>query len=258
MNLLSEIWNEWATPESIQKAGKKVGITDKGLDIDWMDQAKFERAEAIINPPSSSTPVKAGSSSTSTSCIDSPPNVRKGSAAYYKVKFEKAQEKIQNLESTPLDASTVPSVFTYDRIKPKKTTNQRITAVHGSMTAKNILNVVRENNKKNEEKEQKKKENKGKKQRECEMFLLCKDKCKCEKPNGKCAALALKQCSVCKSVLRSQCGKKACRTPDGVKPAMIKAIESKAQKNSTISVSDHTSDEEDGVFHDVDYESEVF
>lgn len=43
-----------------------------------------------------------------------------------------------------------------------------------------------------------------------------------------------------------------------MKPAMIKAIESKAQKNSTISVSDHTSDEEDGVFHDVDYESKVF
>ena len=36
MNLLSEIWNEWATPESIQKAGKKVGITEEGLDIDWM------------------------------------------------------------------------------------------------------------------------------------------------------------------------------------------------------------------------------
>ena len=181
MNLLSEIWNEWATPESIQKAGKKVGITEEGLDIDWMDQTKFERAEAILNPPSSSTPVKAGSSSTSMSCFDSPPKVCKGSAAYYKFKFEKTQQKIQDLERTPLDPSLVQSVFTFEKIKPKKTKNQRITSVHGSMTAKNVLSIVKENNRKNNEKEKKKKENKEKRLKESEVFLLCKDKCQCEK-----------------------------------------------------------------------------
>jgi len=170
MNLLSEIWNEWAKPESIQKVGKKVGITEKGLDVDWMDQAKFERAEAILNPPS--TPQKA---ETSSATINSPLNLRKGSAEYYKFKYEQAQEKIKQLESTPFDPSEVPSVFRYDRIKPKKSRNQRITSVHESMTAKHILNIVKENNKKNEEKEHKKKENKEKKQKEVEMFLLCKD-----------------------------------------------------------------------------------
>ena len=222
------------------------------------DQTKFERAEAILNPPSSSTPVKAGSSSTSTSCIDSPPNVRKGSAAYYKFKFEKAQQKIQDLERTPLDPSLVPSVFTFEKIKPKKTKNQRITSVHGSMTAKNVLSIVKENNRKNNEKEKKKKENKEKRLKESEVFLLCKDKCQCEKPNGKCEALGLKQCSICNSVLKSQCGKKACRTPDGAKPLMIKVVESRIQKNNKISVSENSSGEEHGVFYDVDYESDVF
>ena len=256
MNILAEIWNEWAKPESIQSAGKKVGITDTGLDVDWMDQGKFERAEAILNPPS--TPEKAGPSNSN---IDSPPNLRKGTKEYYKFKYEQAQEKIKQLESTPFDPSEVSSVFHYDRINPKKSKNQRITSVHGSMTAKNILKVVKENNKKKEENEQKKKENKERKAKEGEMFLLCKDKCQCSRPDGKCAAIGLKQCTVCQSVLKSQCGKKACRSTDGSKPVMKKVAES-STKGSTcsnmISVSDHSSDENDGVFYDFDYESDVF
>ena len=38
MTLLSEIWNQWALPEAIQKAGKKVGITASGLNVAWMDK----------------------------------------------------------------------------------------------------------------------------------------------------------------------------------------------------------------------------
>ena len=72
------------------------------------------------------------------------------------------------------------------------------------MTAKNILKRVKENNKKNEEKEQKKKENKEKKLKEGKMFIRCKDKCLREKLNGNCVAIGLKQCSSCKSILKSQ------------------------------------------------------
>lgn len=71
MTLLSEIWNEWALPEAIQKAGKKVGITATGLDVEWMDLKKFKRAAAILHP---TTPEKGQSSST----IDSPLHLRKG------------------------------------------------------------------------------------------------------------------------------------------------------------------------------------
>ena len=50
----------------------------------------------------------------------------------------------------------------------------RITSVHGSMTAKNILNVVKENNKKIEEKEIKKSEKKKKRKKKSSYFLTAK------------------------------------------------------------------------------------
>lgn len=244
MTLLSEIWNEWALPEAIEKAGKKVGITASGLNVAWMDQGKFERAEAILNP---CTPEKAQSSST----IDSPLHIRKGTLQYYKYKYEKAKKKIETLEETPFDTKEVPSVFRFDKIKPNKTKSVRITSVHGSMTSKNILNVVKEHNKKNEEKEKKKKETKKKKQKETEMFLLCKNECKCEKPNGKCVAISLKQCIICNSVLKSQCSKKGCRTEDGIKPSMTKVAE--ANNKISILLSDPSCDEADE-----ELESDVF
>ena len=129
----------------------------------------------------------------------------------------------------------------------------RITSVHGSMTAKNILNVVKENNKKIEEKEIKKSEEKEKKEKEVELFSNCKDKCKCERPGGKCAAIHLRQCSVCHSVLKSQCSKKACRTEDDSKPTMIKVRE--ARKISIPLPSDSSSDEDvEKVFSEIDFE----
>ena len=91
MTLLSEIWNEWASPDAIQKAGKKVGITSVGLNVEWMDKAKFERAEAILNP---GTPQKAQSSST----VDSPVHLLKGTLEYHKYKYEQTKERIDELE----------------------------------------------------------------------------------------------------------------------------------------------------------------
>ena len=39
---------DWATLEKLVKAGKHVGITSKGLSIEWMDQAMFEQAAAVL------------------------------------------------------------------------------------------------------------------------------------------------------------------------------------------------------------------
>ena len=67
----------------------------------------------------------------------------------------------------------------------------------------------------------KKEENKEKKLKEGETLILCKDKS--SKPNGKCSvAIGLKQCIIGQSVLKPQCGKKTCRSPDGSKPLMTK------------------------------------
>ena len=42
MNILAEVITDRATPEKLIKAGKRVGITSKGLIVKWMDQAMFE------------------------------------------------------------------------------------------------------------------------------------------------------------------------------------------------------------------------
>ena len=55
MNILAEIWNEWANPEKIIQAGRRVGISKNGLSVKWMDQSKFQQAAAILSPP---TPTK--------------------------------------------------------------------------------------------------------------------------------------------------------------------------------------------------------
>ena len=82
-------------------------------------------------------------------------------------------------------------------------------------------------------------------------------KCLCEKPNEKCVAIGLKQCSSCKSILKSQCGKKACRSSDGTKPLMVRIADSTSIKNcnNICVLPDHSSNE--NVFYD-DYEADVF
>ena len=42
MNILAEVIMDWTTPEKLVKAGKRVGITSKGLSVEWTDQAMFE------------------------------------------------------------------------------------------------------------------------------------------------------------------------------------------------------------------------
>ena len=42
MNILAEIIQEWASPEQLVKAGKRVGITSTGLSIKHMDQKMFQ------------------------------------------------------------------------------------------------------------------------------------------------------------------------------------------------------------------------
>ena len=48
--ILGEIWEEWVTPEALVDAAKRVGITDDGLDVNWICEEKFKFAEAILNP----------------------------------------------------------------------------------------------------------------------------------------------------------------------------------------------------------------
>ena len=48
MLIMAEIWKEWASRETIVASGKRVGISANGLNVDWMQQDKFDQAAACI------------------------------------------------------------------------------------------------------------------------------------------------------------------------------------------------------------------
>jgi hypothetical protein len=120
MTILSNIWTEWVTPEQLVKAAKRVGISKEGLDVNWMDQSKFDSAEATLNPPQS--PVNILNSTT----ISSPVGTRKRSSLYWQKKFEASMEVINGLnksiydlnETTP-DLEAVPGLMPYRKVNPK-------------------------------------------------------------------------------------------------------------------------------------------
>ena len=49
MKILSTLWPEWASKETIINAGKKVGISSEGLSVEWMQGDKFSRIKLFIN-----------------------------------------------------------------------------------------------------------------------------------------------------------------------------------------------------------------
>ena len=48
MEALGEIWSPWITADTIQKNAKLVEVSENGLDIDWMNQEKMDKAEMLI------------------------------------------------------------------------------------------------------------------------------------------------------------------------------------------------------------------
>ena len=47
MKILAEVWGEWAPPKAIINAAKRVGISEDGLDVDWMQIEKFESVRLL-------------------------------------------------------------------------------------------------------------------------------------------------------------------------------------------------------------------
>ena len=39
------VWAEWAPPVTIVRSAKRVGISEDGLDVEWMQTEKFESAK---------------------------------------------------------------------------------------------------------------------------------------------------------------------------------------------------------------------
>ena len=86
---LTDMWDKWAIPKTIRNAARKVGISEEGLNFTDMQQVKFLQAENLMDIEKSA---HSTTSSTSALSLVSPKHLRKGSATYWKAKFEMAQQ----------------------------------------------------------------------------------------------------------------------------------------------------------------------
>ena len=92
MLILANIWDKWATKPTLLKATKRVGVTNEALSIEFMQQDKFDRADNCIETPEEASVSSMQSTLTSPdSSFVVSPDKRRGSALYWKEKFESAQ-----------------------------------------------------------------------------------------------------------------------------------------------------------------------
>ena len=140
MSILAEIWPTWATSDTIQKAAKLVGVSKDGLNVDWMNQEKFHKAEILLGAEQQTLT----KSTSETFEVTTPEGMRRYSNEYYKYKLQKSMEHIQTLQKilateTEMNLEEVPGLLQMKKVRPKKTKSTRITSVHGSMAGSSIL-----------------------------------------------------------------------------------------------------------------------
>lgn len=239
MTILGAIWDKWASENTIINAAKRVGISKDGLNVNDMQQDKFQQAADLIaqnqeqgssENPGPGTPKKVCTrSSTHASLTAATPRSisklakgkhRYGSADYWKSMYEQSQAIIHESYEKSLKLEDIPGLLTVNRVKSKelnKNKNTRVTNVHGSMEGQDVLKLVESIENEKKEKQNHKEKKTQQKNKEKELFYRCKIKCVC---NGICAAKGLKECPVCHEIKKSVCSKASCRV-DGMKPMMI-------------------------------------
>ena len=261
MHIIAKCYGEAYSRDALVKAAKRVGISSHGLNVNWMQQDKFARAAALLSPEKSEEPKTPD---VTMSLQASPVGVRKRSAKWYEFKLAQSLNVIKELQQTPVSPEDVPGIMPIGKIQPKKTKVKRITQVHGSLSACDLLEKVKEANKKEQEMNERKQEAAMKKERLKEVFLKCKVECQCG--TGSCEAKGLKQCPVCLSVQKSACSKKEC-VINGQKPVMLlpaqktpKSGPSSRAKRRTLhySSSEDGSDSDDGSEKDDTEDEETY
>ena len=115
----------------------------------------------------------------------------------------------------------------FKKVKASETTKKKITDDHGSLKGTEVRKLIEQKEEDERMKEEKKKEREEKKEEMKMLFLKCQERCLCS--TKECEAIQLQQCSVCKNVLKSKCGKKACKI-DGEAPVMI-LVTAQKEKN---------------------------
>ena len=173
MIILGNIWSTWTTRESLINAARRVGITSKELSVNFMQQDKFDRAEACIDLESSE-PEESSSFMISPNCSLTSPDKRRGSAEYWMSKFEQAVGVIKDLSEDSIKVDQIPGFMTIQKVKPKPSKmTTRVTQVHGSMKGKNILTTLQEIGQKNTQKKSKQDEATKKKVESKQAFIMC-------------------------------------------------------------------------------------
>lgn len=98
MEILGDRWNEWATPNTILNAAKKVGITSTILNKNFMQVERFAQAEEIMEVEENDSEENLPSSS----LINSPVKLWRNSTLWYKKKLEDAVQIIDSLRNERL------------------------------------------------------------------------------------------------------------------------------------------------------------
>ena len=247
MNILSDVITEWATKENLTKAGKRVGITNEGLSVEWMDQSMFERAAAVLHPES---PMKTPTELP----VTSPEGVRKNSAEYWKSKYDQAKEFYSARQTLEYPLEQVEGLLPYKKVKPAASIKKKITDVHGSLKATEVRELIEQKEEEERQKEERRKEKVEQKENMVSTFLKCKEQCLCK--TKACKAMQLQQCSVCRNVLKSKCTKKACKV-DGEAPAMILVAARKDKSEKTRRIPNRRRDDSDESEEELDSATDV-
>ena len=194
MQVIAKCYGKAYEKEGLVKAAKRVGISKEELNVNWMQQDKFERADALLSPEK---PVATPDIVQSLQA--SPVGVRRMSTKWYECKLASALNVIKESQQSPMSPDEISGLMPIPKMQPKKTKAKRITQVRVTLSAVNLPEKVKEVNKKEEEKKQRKEEAAATKEKLKEAFLRCKWGCLCG--GTPCEAKGLKQCPVCFNVL---------------------------------------------------------
>ena len=156
MNILSAAWGEFAAPELLRNAARRVGLSNTGFNVNWMNQEMFTRAENLRtqSTPSKNAPAKID--------ISSPVGVRRKSIQWYEHKLNESLSMIEKYQNTSVSVEDVEGLLPLKKIQPAKNKIVRVTQEHGSMLAKNMLTKVQERNKRERERERRRRQSKSK------------------------------------------------------------------------------------------------
>ena len=232
VTILANMWDKWASAESVRKAAKRVGITADALSTDFMQQEKM-KASALLNDDQ--TVVEENddgtTSRTFTTAVSNPPStpigtraneftispprsaggtlLRKGSLAYAVGYGENARRKLEALSNRAPPNVEEMGIYRVEKRPLIKTKSVKITNEHGSMRLKDMKEKSKYiKDKKEAEVERKVSLDKGR-ELAVERFMKCRHTCNCG--CSPCEAAGMHWCSRCKKVQKSKCGNKVCR-----------------------------------------------